>query len=154
MRARAEVVHPSLTALGPDVMVEPFDAGEFVRRAYARAPDTAVGELILDQRLVAGIGNIYRSEALFRRRLHPPTPPAPIPDHHLAPPLHAARRLMRANRTTVGRDTGAGPDRRWVYGRAGRPCLRCGTRIRSRRFGEQARVVYWCPNCQPEPASL
>ena len=131
-------VHPALVALGPDVLAEPLDLLGIGQRAAQRPPETEIGDLLLDQRVVCGIGNIYRCEALFVRGVHPRRPAA---DVDLAAVVGAAAGLMRAN---LGTPTAA----HWVYQRAGRPCRRCGTRIASGRVGEQARTAYWCPRCQ------
>lgn len=154
LASREELAHPGLAGLGPDVLVEPLDLAEVGRRAATRPPELAVAELLLDQRVVSGIGNIYRCESLFVGRAHPwtPWPTAPWPDL-----VSTAADLMRANLVAgVGfaRDLGAGPDRPWVYRRQGRPCRRCGTLIAVARLGAQARTVYWCPTCQPPDPSF
>ena len=151
--ARAELAHPALGGLGPDILADPLDVGEVRRRTRERPPATAVGEVLLDQRVVAGIGNVYRSEALFARGLSPWTPIADLDDTVLEALVRCAADLMRANLGALDRDFGGGPRRPNVYRRTDRPCRRCTTRIRSRRQGEQARTVYWCPCCQPEPAA-
>lgn len=151
--AEAERTHPSLSRLGPDVLVEPLDLDEVVRRAREVPPTTTVGELLLDQRVVAGIGNIYRCEALFRRRVDPLATVAQVSDEVLSGVVAEASKLMRANVSQgFERETGAGRGRRWVYGRRGKPCLRCGTAVRSKPHGTEARTgprtLYWCPKCQ------
>jgi endonuclease-8 len=158
--ARAEAIHPALARLGPDLLAAQFDAGEAVRRF--REPErasTTIGEALLDQRLVAGIGNIYRSEVLFAERLNPFVTVDVVDDATLEKIVLTARRILR---TSAGRERGSragvgrarASTRAWVYGRAGRPCRRCGTLVRSSRLGrELPRAVYWCPACQPaEPA--
>jgi endonuclease VIII len=152
--ARAELAHPALGGLGPDVLDTALDLAEVRRRARARPPATAVGEVLGDQRVVAGIGNVYRSEALFARGLSPWTPIEALDDDALDALVHCAAELVRANVGAIDRDFGAGPRRPFVYRRTGRPCRRCATPIRSRRLGEQARTVYWCPRCQPSPAGV
>lgn len=139
-----EQAHPSLTRLGPDVLADPVDVVEIGRRAEQRPPDTALGELLLDQQVVAGIGNIWRCEALFLEGRHPYTPRGAVTLNELDALVLRAAELMRAS--AVGRR----PQLRWVYKRTGRPCRRCGALIASRRQGEHARVAYWCPSCQPE----
>jgi endonuclease-8 len=136
--------------LGPDVLGPDWDPEEAVRRLGAD-PNRAVGDALSDQRVMAGPGNIYRSEVCFLRGIHPQAPIGSVAD--LAALVALTKRLMEANRAT-GRQITTGVDRpgleRWVYGRRGRPCRRCGTAIR-RQAEPSERVVYWCPNCQPEP---
>jgi endonuclease-8 len=152
LAARMEAVHPALQELGPDILREPFDPTEVVRRARTRLPGTPVGEILLDQRVVAGIGNVYRSECLFLAGLAPDTPLSVVPGDRLLLAVGEAARLMRANAGPAAgarRDVGLGPGRHWVYGRQGRPCRRCGAAVRVARIGRQARTAYWCPSCQP-----
>jgi len=137
--------HPSLSGLGPDVLVRPLDLDEVRRRARARLPATALGELLLDQRVVAGIGNIWRCEALFLEGHNPWTPVSALTDDQLDALVSTAGRIMGE-----GLASPAGRLPRWVYRRTGRPCHRCRTPIRSRAQGEQARIAYWCRVCQPE----
>ena len=140
----AEQNHPSLARLGPDVVDDPPDLDEVRRRARRRPPDLALGELLLDQRVVAGIGNIWRCEALFLERRNPWAPQSSLTDDELDALVGTASRIMRESlRPSAGRSP------RWVYRRTGRPCRRCGTAIVSRPQGEQARRAYWCPRCQP-----
>jgi endonuclease-8 len=137
--------HRVLTALGPDVLDPAFDPAEVVRRARLQPADRPVGEVLLDQRVVSGIGNIWRSESLFADRVNPFTPVGALDDDRLARLAATAARLMRASVTGHRSES--------VYGRTGRPCPRCGIGVTSRRLGEQARTAYWCPRCQPDPAS-
>jgi len=157
--AGVERVHPGLRQLGPDVLVEPFDVADLLRRAAGRPAATTVGELLVDQRVVAGIGNIWRCEALFLGGLHPWRPLSSLEGAVVADVVARAAALMAA---AVGpAPVRAGPgaaDRlpagqRWVYRRAGRPCRRCATLVRSARLGSSevlVRTVYWCPSCQPD----
>ena len=156
---RAEAIHPALARLGPDLLAEEFDTREAIRRL--RNPEQAIvtiGEALLDQRLVAGIGNIYRSEVLFAERVSPFLTVAGVDDVTLERIVLTARRLLRASAGREGGSADRGRARAgargWVYGRAGRPCRRCATLVRSSRLGrELPRAVYWCPACQPaEPA--
>jgi endonuclease-8 len=143
LRPQAEGAHPSLGRLGPDVLADHVDLEEVRRRARTRAPDLAVGELLLDQQVVAGIGNIWRSEALFLEHRSPWTERQKLTDDDLDALVTTASSLMKdsALRRSNGSD-------HWVYKRSGQPCRKCGTRIESRRLGEQARTAYWCPACQ------
>lgn len=150
LQARAEAVHPGLAGLGPDILDDPLDAAEIRRRARSRPPALALGELLLDQRVAAGIGNIWRCEALFVERVNPWTPQSAIDDDRLDALYATAGRLMRAQ---LGPFTGDRAER-YVYGRNSRPCRRCRTLIESRPQGAMARVAYWCPRCQPAPADL
>lgn len=143
--------HPSIANLGPDVLKPPIDLDEVRRRAATRPPDMSIGELLLDQSVVSGIGNIYRCEALFVRGLHPATPRRALDDDALDALVTTAAKLMAANlepRQGFDREFGGGAGNPWVYGRAGRPCRRCGTAVAVQRLGNQARNVYWCPGCQ------
>ncbi|MBE1534920.1 Fpg/Nei family DNA glycosylase [Actinomadura algeriensis] len=140
--------------LGPDLLDPAWGsdlAAEAVARLAAR-PGRAVGEALLDQTRVAGIGNVYKAEVLFLRGVNPWTPIQDVPD--MPGMVDLAHRLLDANKDRHGHIT-TGDLRRgrehWVYGRAGRPCRRCGTPIRR---AEQAsdvgdRVTFWCPRCQP-----
>jgi endonuclease-8 len=140
----AERNHPSLAGLGPDVLSKPIDLPEVRRRARLRPPETPLGELLLDQRVVAGIGNIWRCEALFLEGRSPWAPVSSISDDELDALVATAGAIMGES---LGPFTGR--PRRWVYRRTGRPCHRCGGTIQSRPQGEQARTAYWCPSCQP-----
>jgi len=155
LAARAEEVHPALAGLGPDVLADDLDLGEVRRRARQHPSGLAMGELLLDQRVVAGIGNIWRCEALFLEGHNPWSPQSALSDEKLDGVVRTARRIMRVS---AGIDPGAAPggrpDQRWVYRRTGRPCRRCGSLVQSRRQGEQARTAYWCPQCQPAPAAV
>ena len=143
--------------LGPDLLGPDWDAGEAVRRLSA-APDRPIGEALLDQANLAGIGNLYKSEVLFLRGISPWQPAGGAGD--LEPVVELARRLLEANKDRVGQVTTGNPARgeqTWVYGRPGRPCRRCGTAVladgRARRGTPAAeRVTFWCPACQPGEA--
>ena len=154
---RAEALHPSLGRLGPDLLAPVFDADEAIRRLRdpARAGVT-IAEALLDQRAVAGIGNIYKNEVLWIDGVSPFVAVGTLDDGTLARLLATARRRMLANATaTAGpiriTTTGAHtrPDERHVYGRTGRPCRRCRTLIASARQGSEIpRTTFWCPTCQ------
>ena len=130
--------------LGPDIMAEPPDLAAMVARLRRTGQEREVGEALLDQRLVAGIGNLWRAEALFLAELSPWDRLGALSDDALERLLAAAAELMHA--------PGRGG---FVYRRAGLPCRRCGTPIRSRAQGPDARIAYWCPSCQAgtEPGS-
>jgi endonuclease-8 len=127
--------------LGPDILAGPPDFDGMLARLRAQPREREVGDALLDQRLVAGIGNLWKAEALWESRVSPWRPLADVADDELRAVLEAAHRLMRAG------VEGARPLRH-VYRRAGRPCRRCGTAIRSYPQGEAARIAYWCPGCQ------
>lgn len=138
--------------LGPDLLGPDWDA-DTATANLASAGERPIGEALLDQRIMAGIGNVYRNEICFLRGVDPRTPTARVPD--LSQVVDLASRLLQANRTRVARVTTGDrrPGRRsWVYGRGGKPCLRCGTTILAGEFGEdpgRERSIFWCPNCQP-----
>ena len=127
--------------LGPDILAEPPDYETMLARLRAAAQEREIGDALLDQRLVAGIGNLWRAEALWDRRVSPWRPLGELGDEELLAVLEAARSLMR---TAL---EGRRPSRR-VYRRVGRPCPRCGGIVRSAPQGEHARTAYWCPDCQ------
>jgi endonuclease-8 len=139
--ARLELSDRPLGRLGPDVLADPPDLAAMVAALRAADQRRELGEALLDQRLVAGIGNLWRAEALWRAGLSPWLPLGEASDEELRSAVVEAARLMRASL--------AGPrPGRAVYRRAGRPCPRCGEAIRSRGQGDAARVAYWCPGCQ------
>jgi endonuclease VIII len=143
--SRAEPVHPALSTLGPDLLKPDFDAGESHRRL--RAPerrDMSISAALLDQRAVAGLGNIWRNETLFAERVDPFARVADLDDATLDRLTATGQRLLR---TSAGLAPGRAPTR--IYRRTGRPCPRCGTPIRSAPLsGEVPRTTYWCPGCQ------
>jgi endonuclease VIII len=164
---RAEVVHPTISMLGPDLLDDDFDLDEAVRRLQDKSrAETEIGEAVLDQRAVAGVGNVYKSEVLFIEKVNPFEKVGKLDMATLERILTTARALLQANArsdapagrtTTVDPKTGKklAPSRLWVYDRAGRPCHRCGTIIRSDSQGaELPRVTYWCASveCQAPAA--
>ena len=150
LRTSAAGRHEALRTLGPELLADDFDAAEAGRRLRERG-DTPIADALLNQRVMAGIGNVYKSEVLFAARVSPFATVASLPDTALEKILALAAKFMRANvtdgtaivtytgfRRTTGR---ADPSARlWVYGRAGEPCRRCGTPV--------ARATYWCERCQ------
>ena len=146
-------VRADLDYLGPDLLADDFDASLAVANIEAQ-PTTAIGEALLDQRLMAGVGNVYRCEACFLRGVRPDRT---VADVDVPPLVELCRKMLWANRlrtarTTTGRT--AHNARTWVYGRIGAPCRRCGTLIARefwsdrRESTSEDRVVYYCPNCQ------
>ena len=151
--------HNALTALGPDLLGDAFDPDEALRRLRQRR-ELAIGDALLNQRLLSGVGNVYKSEILFATRTNPFAAIASISDETLKEIVATARRLLTLNvkagvqpmttyagyrRTTQSSDPG---QRLWVYGRGGKPCRRCGAAISVRAQGADARLTYWCPSCQ------
>lgn len=143
-------VEEELAHLGPDLLAEQFDPAEAAGRA-ALSPSASVADLLLDQRVMAGIGNVYKSEVLFLERVNPRTSPADLSVEQLERLAARARKLLRANaRRGTRNTTGYGRNAHlWVYGRAQRPCRRCGTNIEREELGDLGRITYWCPHCQP-----
>ena len=131
--------------LGPDILDQPPDLDAIVAN-LRRDPRGAVGDALLDQRLVAGIGNLWRAEALWEARVSPWRAVAEVSDEELRDVLWAAHELMTAAVET-------GRERRVVYNRAGRGCRRCGTPIEARGQGDDNRTAYWCPACQAFPSA-
>jgi endonuclease-8 len=136
--------------LGPDLLGPDWDRDDAVRRLDAQ-PDRPIGEALLDQRNLAGIGNLYKSETLFLERTDPWTPVCDVRD--LARVVDTAQRLMLANRDHPEQSTTgllARGRRHWVYLRSGEPCLRCATPVRRADQGTppNQRSTYWCPGCQ------
>jgi endonuclease-8 len=138
----------SLATLGPDLLEPDVDLAQAVLRLRS-ANDLAIGEAIMKQRLVAGIGNVYKSETLFLCRVNPFAKVGSLDDATLLAIVAKASALMKANlhhrfRTTRRRSGG----RLWVYERSGQPCFECGAILRMRRQGELPRSTYYCPRCQ------
>jgi endonuclease-8 len=140
--------------LGPDLLGPDWDAGEVLRRMTTQ-PARSIAEALLDQRNLAGAGNVYKTEICFLRGISPWTLVGDVPD--LPAVINLAHRLLQANRNrydhvTTGNDrTGR---RLYIFERNGRPCLRCGTTIQAAWQGipPRERISYWCPRCQPGPA--
>ena len=145
-----------------DVLSHIFDADEAARR-IASHPQEEIGNVLLHQAVIAGIGNVYKSEICFLTGINPYSKVATLDAEQIATLVATAQHLMKANvledsgntivtyagrkrRTTHAADPG---ENLWVYGRAGKPCRRCGTPIEKHAQGPDARVTYWCPQCQP-----
>jgi formamidopyrimidine-DNA glycosylase len=142
--------------LGPDLLDASWGE-EMAAEAVARLgeePERPIGEALLDQTRLAGVGNVYKAEVLFLRGVHPWTPVRDVPD--LPGLVQLSHRLLDANKERHGHITtgelGRGREH-WVYGRAGRPCRRCGTRVEraDQPLPAGERATFWCPRCQPAP---
>jgi len=156
LTARELARHVQLRSLGPDLLADHFDAADAARRMRAQG-EVAIADVLLSQHVVAGIGNVFKSEVLFLSRINPFTPMSAVSDTAIEDVLAIARRVMRASVRIGTRTTRSSLDpggRLWVYGRGGRPCRRCGTLIQTKKTGDAARITYWCPHCQPAAESL
>src|SRR5262245_53989832 len=151
--------HRVLQALGPDLLDSGFDPVEVHRRMALRPRDT-IANVLLDQRVMAGVGNVLRSEILFLARVQPFTTVGELSERERRRVIDQARALLAANILPRSQTLGPAVGRRttrsmdptanlWVYGRGGRPCRECGTPINVRKIGFDARPIYWCPACQP-----
>lgn len=141
--------HAGLGRLGPDLLSPEFDEAEALARLTA-ATDSEIADALLDQAIVASIGNVYKSEVLFLERVSPFVRVDSLTTETLAQLLRTARRQLKRNvGASERRTTGAGQrNALWVYDRAGQPCARCSTMIRRVLQGPHARLTYWCPSCQ------
>lgn len=143
-----------LRKIGPDFLGVTFDDEEALRRVRGRA-GKPIAEVLLNQRVVAGVGNVYKSEVLFLEKIYPFTLTDSLSDEEIRRILITSRALMERNvvdgtvfqRKTT--DTMRRDQPLWVYGRRGEPCRKCSTPIEYRRSGIDARSTYWCPRCQP-----
>jgi endonuclease VIII len=149
LRPGAAAHHAPLAGLGPDLLKDDFDAAEARRRLRA-GPEREIGDALMDQTALAGIGNVYKSEVLFVLRVSPFSRVADLDDASLDRLIDKARELMKKNLGGEARRTrfALGGDRHHVYGRAGMPCYTCGTILRTRRQGLGGRTTYYCPRCQ------
>jgi endonuclease-8 len=150
LEERALKAHAPIARLGPDLLDDAFDPAEALRRFRepAQAART-IGDALMDQRLVAGIGNIWKHETLFRCRVNPWLRVADLDDGALLALVETAQDLLRAS---VGKPNRLNLSRRpvmQVYMRGGQPCRRCFTRLRTEPQGEDIRHTAWCPQCQP-----
>jgi endonuclease-8 len=142
LRTEAELrADPRLRSLGPDLLAPEFTSERGVSALRAVDQARELGDALLDQRVIAGIGNVYKAEGCFAVRVSPWKRLHRLSDEHVDQVVLETTRLMRA-----GLERERGP--RAVYRRAGRPCPRCGQRIRSRGQGDANRITYWCPGCQ------
>jgi len=165
MHTEQSLAHdPHVARSENDLLSEEFDAEAALARLLAR-PYEALADALLDQTVLAGIGNVFKSEICFVQGLHPFRAVGTLTRGEAAATIASAKKLLRANvledsgdlivtyrgqqrRTTHASDPGASL---WVYGRAGEPCRRCGEPIRRRIQGADARVTFWCALCQPMP---
>lgn len=144
----------AISVLGPDLCLPSATTDAVLDDVVARVgrfahPGTTLGEALLDQRIAAGIGNVYKSETCFAVGLDPATPIADVPDAVRRRLWSVAAHQLQSN---LGRaERRSHPAGLAVYGRRGQPCHRCGTPIRMVRHGDLARSTYWCPTCQPGP---
>jgi endonuclease-8 len=147
LTARELSRHKELQALGPDPLADDFDGADVLQRMRGH-PRDAIADALLNQRIVAGIGNVFKSEICWAERIFPFTAIADLDEPTRRRIYETARHQLTSNLTTSRRSTyGAGLA---VYGRRGRRCPRCGEPIASRR-DQAARSTYWCPRCQPAP---
>lgn len=153
---RTRVIDRSLRRLGPDVLDDEFDLDAYRERAALLPPDTLLADFLLDQRVMAGVGNEYKNEILFLERLHPERTLGSIDSDRVDALAVRARKLMVPNANRRGGRVTTGYRRpgleSWVFERTGQPCHRCNTTIVSGHIGRRhARITYWCPSCQVDP---
>lgn len=141
--------HPHISRLGPDLLDEGFDYDEALAR-FRIHNVMPIGQAVMNQTIVCGIGNVYKSEVLFLSRTDPFVPVAQLSDDEVVKIVKLAIDLMSKNLVDYPRRTRFGLDRQnhWVYGRRGKPCFVCRSRIRISRQGDLGRTTYWCPKCQ------
>ncbi len=145
-----------LAGVGTDIVADDFDERAFVRRLRDDDPRRGIGEALLDQRNVAGIGNIWKSESCYLAGVDPWREVHAVSDDEARTIVRRARPLMRRSAERGGRVVTVAPERparraenrTWVYNRAGLPCRRCATIVRARGQGDDNRTTYWCPSCQ------
>lgn len=150
-----------LNRLGPDLLSDGWDAAEALRRLRAHG-ECSIADALLDQSILAGVGNVFKSEVLFLARTHPSRLVSSLSEGELESILTISRKLLRINvtdsrdgtvtwsgsRRTTGRSQPS--EKLWVYGRGGKPCRRCGSPVQRQLTGTEARPTYWCPHCQPQ----
>ena len=156
--------HDELRKIGPDFLSPDFDRAEAFRRLRARASQE-IANVILNQRVVSGLGNVFKSEILFLASIDPFAPVSLVSDAELNHIINLGLKLLPLNvadgkgdgivtytgfRRTTGRSDPT--QRLWVYGRRSDPCRKCGTPIEYRKQGADVRSTYWCPRCQPSRA--
>ncbi len=149
---RTRVIDRLIERLGPDVLADEFDWDLYHDRVAKVTPERVVTDVLLDQRVLAGVGNEYKNEVMFLEKLHPLTPWRTLDAAQVDALADRARRLMLPNAHRSGRVTtgvrGASLES-WVFERTGMPCRRCRTAINSEHLGDPfPRITYWCPACQ------
>lgn len=144
--------HDHLNRLGPDLMVEPLDEAEILRR-FRLHNLASIGDAVLNQTILCGMGNVYKSECLFLTRTNPFVAVQHFSDQQILQIVRSAHTWLRKNVGGRPRQTRLALDgqRLWVYGRSGEACLTCGSTIEMRRQGDLGRSTYWCRVCQAEP---
>jgi endonuclease VIII len=163
LSTRDLVRHRELQSLGPDPLDPAFDGADVLARLRALG-SVAVADALLNQRVVAGIGNVLKSEILFVAGIDPFAPVASIDDALAGRLIDVARELLASNVLGPAQSLSASLGRRttrsmnpaaklWVYGRGGKPCRRCGAVIHAKKTGVDARITYWCPTCQRVPTT-
>ncbi len=149
---RTRVIDGLIDRLGPDVLAEEFDWDLFHDRVSKVQPNRAVTDVLLDQRVLAGVGNEYKNEVMFLERIHPLTPFGSLDAERIDALANRSRSLMIPNAHRSGRvTTGMRGEslESWVFERTGKPCRRCRTPITSEHLGDpHPRITYWCPECQ------
>jgi endonuclease-8 len=132
-----------LAGLGPDILADAFDGDEFLRRLRGDDPTRPIGDALLDQRTLAGIGNLWKAEGCWEAGIDPWRATREVSDEEVMRVVAEVRPRMRSSG-----ELGPRSIETHIYGRAGRPCPRCGTTVRSRGQGDDNRTTYWCPGCQ------
>jgi len=141
-----------LRRLGPDLLGSSLDRDEIVAR-FRTQDRVSIGQAVMNQTVVCGIGNVYKSEVLFLETIHPLTPVRDLTDHQIWSLVERSEQLMRRNLEGYPRRTRFLPgEKLWVYDRSGDPCLKCGTRVEMIRQGDLGRSTYFCPECQTRTA--
>jgi endonuclease VIII len=143
MTASRSRIDRRIAGLGPDIIKEDFDEDEVVRRLRHDDPTRPIGDALLDQRTIAGIGNLWKVEGCFEARIDPWRPAGRVSDDEALAIVEGIRPRMQQSALD-----GKQVRHKRIYGTAGRPCPRCGTPIRSRGQWEDNRTTYWCPACQ------
>lgn len=150
LTATEAVRHPMLISRGTDVITEDFEPDEAFKQ-FRKYNDTPIGVVLMNQRVMAGVGNVFKSEALYIRRINPFDDVRTLSDEQLQCLIDECHKLLVLNKTRGLRRTRFALDekaRLWVYGRSGEPCFTCGILIKMKRQGLDGRSTYYCPKCQ------